>query len=329
MVKWLQRAQLAPALAVALFLVLALLPVYAIATGNPYYLNYTARILVMALAATGLNIALGYGGMVSLGHALYIGVGAYAAAMLAHHGIDSGWAHLGAALCAGLVLSVVIGSVCLRTGGLAFIMITLAFAQMLYFLAIGLKGYGGEDGLPMNTRSVFAGINFESDLVFYLVVLVTLAVVLWVMHRCMRSRFGMALQGSRENEARMKSLGYDTFRYRLVAYVISALICVLAGFFLANLGHFASPSFMQWTLSGELIVMVAIGGMATILGPVVGAFALLLLEGVLAHTRSLPGLPDGIISDHWQGYLGVFIVVVTLALRGGIYGRWLRRGDGA
>lgn len=313
-----------------LALLAILVPLACVWWEQPYYLNLTTRIMVFALAAIGLNLALGFGGMISLGHAMYLGIGAYSVGILSEHGVPAAWAHLGTALAVGAVLAVLVGMVCLRTSGMAFIMITLAFAQMAYFVAIGLKRYGGEDGLPVATRSQLGGLDIDDGLVFYLLVLALLVLVLWLLQRLIHSRFGMALQGTRINERRMTAMGLPVFRYRLLAYVLSAEICVVAGVLLANLTRFVSPSYMQWSMSGELIVMVVLGGMGTLLGPVVGATSLIALEEALSSLdlEAWPWL-DRLLSDHWLAVVGAFIVLVTLNLHRGLLGSLRSSGDQA
>ena len=306
--------------------VLALVPLAAALAGQAFYLTIVTRIMVFALAALGLNLVLGFGAMVSFGHAMYIGIGAYAVGILSSHGITSGWAHVGAALGVGLVCALLIGAVCLRATGVAFIMITLAFAQMFYFLAVGLKQYGGDDGLPISVQSDFTLFSLGNAMVLYYTVFAVLMVTLYVFHRLVHARFGMLLRGCKSNQRRMLALGFPVFRYKLTAYVISALVCVVAGVLLANLTRFASPSYMSWTVSGELIVMVVLGGIGTLMGPVVGAATWLMLEELMTSFRiSLPGGVDGMIRDHWLGVFGILIIVVTLTLKQGLYGALLKR----
>jgi branched-chain amino acid transport system permease protein len=288
---------------------LALVPVVSAAIGEPFYVTLFTRVVIFALAAVGLNLILGYGAMVSFGHAMYIGIGAYAVGILAHHGIVSGWAQIGVALAVGLLVAVVIGVVCLRTSGMAFIMITLAFAQMLYFLCISLKQYGGDDGLTIAARSDFGVFSLASNTVLYYFALALLVACLVVFQRLVHSRFGMVLQGCRSNERRMAALGFPTLRYKLTAYVISALVCVIAGVLLANLTKFAAPSYMAWQASGDLIVMVVLGGMGTLVGPVAGAVALLIFEEILAGWTT-----------HWMIVLGPVIVLIVLTAKKGLYG---------
>ncbi len=300
---------------------LGLVPVAAAIAGEPFYLVLVSRILIFALAAVGLNLVLGYGAMVSLGHALYLGIGAYAVGILSAHGVNSGYLQLGVALVVGLAVAVPIGLVCLRASGLAFIMITLAFAQMFYFLAVGLKQYGGDDGLPLAARSDFGWFTLENATVLYYAIYVVLAAVLFLFHRLIHARFGMVLRGTRSNDRRMKALGFPTLRYRLAAYALSALVCVVAGMFLANLTRYTSPSYMAWSMSGDLIVMVVLGGIGTLVGPVIGAVVWVAIEEVMSGFRlDLPWGADAFIRDHWLLLLGGFIVVVTLTLKQGLYG---------
>lgn len=302
---------------------LALLPLVATLAGQPFYITVATRVMVFALAALGLNLVLGFGAMVSLGHALYLGVGAYAAGILSSHGLNSGWLQLAAGLGVGLVLATVIGAVCLRASGLAFIMLTLAFGQMFYFLAVGLKQYGGDEGLPL-VRSDFGVWSLENDLVLYGVVFALLVATLYGFHRLVHARLGMVLRGCKSNERRMRALGFPTLRYQLVAYVLSALVCVVAGFLLANLTRFASPSYMTWGVSGELIVMVVLGGVGTLMGPVVGAATWLVLEQLLTSFHvALPWGLDAIVRDRWLGLFGLMVVAVVLLMRQGLYGSWV------
>jgi branched-chain amino acid transport system permease protein len=307
--------------ATALIALLALVPAISAWAGQPFYLTLFTRVLIFALAAVGLNLVLGFGGLVSFGHALYIGVGAYAVGILSFHGVANGWAHLAAGLAVGAVVAIAVGLICLRTSGMAFIMITLAFAQMFYFLMVSLRQYGGDDGLTIAARSDFGLFSLVSPAALYYSAFGVLMAALYLGWRLIHSRFGMVLRGAKSNERRMLALGFPTLRYRLTAYVISALVCVVAGVLLANLTRYASPSYMQWTVSGELIVMIVLGGMSTLLGPVFGALALLAIEEALSGLKL--GLPFGIdafINSHWMGLLGLFIVAITLTARRGLYG---------
>jgi branched-chain amino acid transport system permease protein len=315
-------------LAAALLLLLALVPVYVMWAGQPYYLTLFARIMIYALAALSLNFILGFGGLASLGHALYLGLGAYGVGILQFHGITNGWVQLGASLLVGLLFAVAVGSVVVRLTGMTFIMITLAFAQMGYFLAVTLKQYGGEDGRSIDTRSAMGIVDLSNNTTLYFTIFACLILALWLFSRLVDSRFGMVLRGCKSNERRMLALGFPTYRYKLVAYVISALVCVVAGFLLANLTLYASPSYMQWTVSADLIIMVVLGGMSTLFGPVVGAVTFLLLEEVLSSFK--PGLFPGaerLINDHWLALVGTFVIVVVLTAKQGIYG-WVASRSG-
>jgi branched-chain amino acid transport system permease protein len=315
------RATLRYWLAGAFLALLAIVPIVSHLIAQPYYLTLFSRIMIFGLAALGLNLILGYGALVSFGHALYIGIGAYAVGILTSHGITSGWAHVAVALASGGIAAVLIGLVCLRTTGMAFIMITLAFAQMFYFLGVSLKGYGGDDGLAIPTRSDFGLFTLGNATVLYYAIFALLLATLYGAYRLVNARFGMVIRGCKANERRMIALGFPTLRYKLAAYVISALVCVVAGVLLANLTRYTSPAYMQWTVSGEIIVMIVLGGMGTLIGPIVGAAALIIIEEVLAGVRL--GLPWGIgafINNHWMAILGIFIVVVVLTMKQGLYG---------
>lgn len=302
-------------------LAFAVIPLFAFALGDTFYLAMYSRIMIYALAAVGLNLILGFGGMASLGHALFIGIGAYGVGMLDFHGITNGWLQLSVALAVGAAFAVFIGAVVVRLTGMTFIMITLAFAQMGYFLAVTLRTYGGEDGRAVSAHSDLYFLDLSNPYVLYYVIFACLVATLWWFNKTIKSRFGMVIRGSKSNERRMQALGFPTFRYKLTAYVISALLCVLAGFLLANLTLYASPSYMQWTMSAELIIMVILGGMFTVFGPVIGALVFLLLEEQLSnfHSSLFPALGE-LINEHWLAVLGAFVIVVVLTARNGIFG---------
>ncbi len=287
----------------------ALLPLYAQGTGQPFMVTFTTRVLILALAALSLNLILGYGGMVSFGHAMYLGLGAYAVGLLAHHGVDNGWLQLLVTVVVCALAGALTGWVSLRTSGIAFIMITLAFSQLFYFLFVSLKQYGGDDGLSITARSDFGLFHLGSPTALYYAALLLVAGVVLVVSRMVHAPFGMVLQGCRMNERRMQALGYPTLRYRLSAYVLSCVVAGIAGLLYANLTGYASPAYLAWTISGELIVMVVIGGMGTVLGPLVGALALLGLEDILKA-----------LTDRWMIILGPIIVLVALMARRGLYG---------
>src|SRR5450755_1145205 len=219
--------------AAAVIAALGAVPLICALIGQPFYVTLVSRMMIFALAALGLNLILGYGGLISFGHALYIGIGAYAVGILSYHGITNGYVHLGVALGAGLGLAVLIGSVCLRVSGVGFIMITLAFAQMFYFLAISLKQYGGDDGYALESRSNFGWLDLGDNTTLYYVIYALLVLVLILFYRLVNARFGMVLRGSKSNDRRMRALGFPTLPFKLIAYVISALVCVIAGVLLA------------------------------------------------------------------------------------------------
>jgi branched-chain amino acid transport system permease protein len=294
----------------ALLAFLVLLPVYVSFSGNIFLLTLFTRILILALAATSLNLILGYGGMVSFGHAAYLGVGGYVVGILAKEGVYSGFVQWPLALLVSALVSFVIGLFCLRTRGVYFIMITLAFSQMIYYVAVSLARYGGDDGLTIDRRSQFAGLlNLNSKTQFYYTCLVLLLGAIYLVWRLVNSRFGMVIRGSRSNERRMQAIGFPIFRYKLVCFVIAGTLCGLAGALLANQTDFVSPAMMHWTRSGDLIVMVVLGGMASVFGPLMGSVAFLVLEEFLSR-----------VTEYWQIILGPLLLLVVLFARGGIDG---------
>ena len=298
------------ALVAALLLFLALLPVYASTTGNNFLLILFTRIVILALAATSLNLILGYGGMVSFGHAVYLGVGAYVVGILAKEGVYSGFAQWPLALVVSALFALIIGALCLRTRGVYFIMITLAFAQMIYYVGVSLDRYGADDGLTIYRRSQFGSlVNLSNKIVFYYLCVALLLGAIYLVARIVNSRFGLVIQGARSNERRMRAIGFPLFRYRLACFVIAGALCGLAGVLLANHTDFVSPAMMHWTRSGDLIVMVVLGGMSSPFGPLIGAVALLLLEEALSG-----------ITEYWQIILGPLLLLIVLFARGGIVG---------
>jgi branched-chain amino acid transport system permease protein len=295
---------------VALLLALVLLPVYVELGGSRFLLTLFTRILILAMAAVSLNLILGYGGMMSFGHAAYLGIGGYAVGMLAHEGVFSGFIQWPVALLASALFALVIGALSLRTRGVYFIMITLAFAQMAYYIVAGLARYGGDDGLTIYKRSQFVSpINLSNKVQFYYICLALLFASIYLVWRIINSRFGLTIQGARSNDTRMRAIGFPTYRYKLVCFVIAGTMCGLAGALLANHTDFVSPAMMYWTRSGDLIIMVVLGGMGSAFGPLFGAVALLVLEEVLSG-----------ITEYWQIILGPLLLLVVLFARGGIDG---------
>jgi branched-chain amino acid transport system permease protein len=247
-----------------------------------FYIGLATRVLVFALATTSLNLIVGYGGMVAFGHAAFLGLGAYTVAILASHGIVSGWLAWPAAIAVAGLASLFVGLVSLRTRGVYFIMITLAFAQMLYYLVISLKAYGGDDGLPLAARSLLAPLDLADDRQLYFVALAVMAATLFGLKRLATAPFGRALAGLRQNETRMEALGYPVRNLKLAAFCIGGAVAGLAGALLANLNGLASPNLLYWTQSGQLLVMVILGGVGSRYGGLAGALALLGLEELLA-----------------------------------------------
>lgn len=307
--------------AAVVLLALAAVPWLSHVLGQDYYVTFLSRVLILALAAVGLNLLLGFGGLVSMGHGLYIGVGVYAVGILANGGVTSGWAHVGAALATAALLAVPLGLVCLRTTGMAFIMITLAFGQMAYYVVVTLRNYGGDDGMAIPARSDFGLFSLADNHVLYGAIYVLLLLVLLAKHKLVRSPFGLVLQGMKLNPRRMAALGYPTLRYQLAAYVLSALVCALAGVLMGNLALFMSPSHLQWQVSGELVMIIVLGGMGAVIGPLYGALALLVLEEALVSIHlPLPWGLDAIISRHPMALVGIFIVLVAIGLKSGLHG---------
>ncbi|HUP30330.1 MAG TPA: branched-chain amino acid ABC transporter permease [Usitatibacter sp.] len=294
----------------AALLVLAAIPACTAAFGQEYYVSFVTRVLIFGLAATSLNLILGYGGMVSFGHAAFFGCGAYAVAAMAAHGMTSAWVAWPAAVAASALLAAAIGAASLRTRGLYFIMITLAFAQMVYHVVVSMKALGGDDGLPLAARStVLPGVSLQGDATFYYVVLAIVAVLFVVIGRMLDAPFGRALQAIRENESRMEAIGYPVFRIKLAAFVIAGAIAGLAGVLFANLNGRVGPGILDWPQSGTLMVMVILGGVGHRLGGFLGAAVLLGMEEFLPQAW-----------NHWQMALGVLLLVVVLRAPGGIGG---------
>jgi branched-chain amino acid transport system permease protein len=289
---------------------LALVPPAAALLDQPFYIDLFRRMMIFAIAALSLDLILGYGGMVSFGHAVYLGIGAYAVGILTFHGIDNGFLQWGLAIVASALAALVIGAISLRTSGVYFIMITLAFAQMLYYLGISLETYGGDDGMRLTSRSRFGAlIDLGNPAAFYYLVLAVLVLCLALGHRLVHARFGLVIRGTRSNEPRMRAIGFSTLSYKLTAFVIAGAMCGLAGALLANHTEYVTPEFMQWTRSGEIMAMVILGGMGSLVGPVLGALVLLLLEDVLSAW-----------TVHWQIILGPFLILVVLFAKRGLFG---------
>ena len=297
-------------LPIILFVLLALLPFAAMLGPEKYTLSLVTRVMIFALAAISLDLILGYGALVSFGHAAFLGIGGYAVGILAAHGFQDAALQMPVALLASGLFALLTGAISLRTKGVYFIMITLAFGQMAFFFAISLSAYGGDDGLTLASRSKLFGLSwFENDRFFYGLVLALLIGCYALTRAIVASRFGRVIRGAKENPVRMEAVGFSPFRYQLAAYVISGMICGLAGVLLANQAEFVAPAYMAWQRSGELIVMVILGGLASLHGAIIGAAAFLLLEEILSG-----------YTEHWKLIFGPFLVLVVLFARGGLLG---------
>ena len=301
-------------LPIGCLLLLVLFPLVAPALDLGFYVSFVRRVLIYALAASSLNFILGYGGMVALGHAAFFGAGAYVVAILSAQGYGQALVAWPLAMLVAGVLALLIGAISLRTRGVYFIMITLAFAQMVFYLFISLRQYGGEDGINLSAPATLPYLSLSNDTQFYYLVLGIVVACLWLMHCMVNARFGRALQGIRENETRMQALGYPVLRIKLVAFVFAGALAGLAGALLANHNLFVSPSLMHWTASANLIIMVIVGGIGLRFGGVVGAAVMLLLEEFLR-----------LYTDYWHLPLGVLLLIIVLFAPRGLAGMFLRR----
>lgn len=311
-----------PGIFVALcFVLLALLPPLARWLDEPFLLRQFIQIMVMGLAAMSLDLILGFGGLVSFGHALFVGLGAYAVGIMDFHATDESL-FLGlipgsisalvvwpAGVALATLAALVIGFICTSTSGMYFIMLTLAFAQMVYYAFTGWTLYGADEGMQISARSTFPFLDLSNTTQFYYLVLVVLLLAYLALHRLVRSRFGMVLQGVRQNERRLAAIGVNVRRYKLIAFVIAGAFAGMSGVLLANYQTYVSPADLSWTRSGELISMVVLGGIGSLFGPVLGAAAYLLLQLVI-----------GSYTTHWQAFFGPFLILVVLFARKGLFG---------
>lgn len=300
------------------------LPLWAVVADQPFTITLVTRAVILALAAVGLNIILGIGGMVSFGHAVFFGIGGYAMGILAYHAqtytaLDLGLFSTGGtksmpviwlvAMILSAIVAVFIGLLSLRTSGVYFIMITLAFGQMFFYFAISWAQYGGEDGLSIYVRNDFPGLNTLAPIQFYAICFTLLCIVLFLFARLQASPFGLALNAARQTSVRVETVGLNPMRLKLLAFVISGAITGLAGALFADLNRFVSPTMFSWQLSGELIVLIIIGGVGRLMGPVIGACVFVALEHFL-----------GELTDFWHVYLGLVLLCIVLFGRGGLTG---------
>lgn len=290
------------------------------ATDHAYLLTTLSRMVIMAIAAMGLNLILGFGGMPSFGHALFVGIGVYAVFLFDFLGVDNGWLQLATALGTAALVGLLEGSLALRLSGLYFLMFTLAFSQMAFYLFTGLEIFGGDQGAPLAKRSIFLNaISLENPVTFLLVCVAALAVISLFTYRLLGSRFGMVIQGARINVRRMSALGFPVFRYRLVAFTMSAMVCSVAGMLLVNLNDYSNPRYFHWSMSGDLCLINIIGGLRSVAGPIVGAVAYITLQEILA-----------LYTEHWQTILGPVLAALVVFGHDGIVGMLgTRRNRGA
>ena len=294
----------------------ALFPIYTHFADLPFWNDVAMRIMLLGMAAMGLNLVLGYGGMVSFGHAAFIGIGAYCAGISQFYGITNGWAHVGFSIVICGFAGLLIGYLALRTSGIYFIMITLAFAQMLFFLFVSLEAYGGDDGMSID-RADFGFVDLYDPLRLYFLIWVCLVIVGLVLMLIVRSRFGVTLRAIKSNESRVEAMGLSPLRFKMVGYVISAIICGIAGTLFASWQEYVSPDIMHWTRSGELMIIIILGGLGTLAGPLFGAIVFLLLE------ESLPLLLGAVApayAENWMIIFGPLLIIVVLFGRGGLTG---------
>ena len=306
------------------FLLLLIIPAIGIIFNEPYYITLATKVIILGIAGIGLNLALGYGGLISFGHAAFFGIGGYVAAIMSNHALNgellfeiplaiSGSSEMliiwPLAIVISAFFSLLIGLLSLRTSGVYFIMITLAFAQMLYYFSISWPSYGGEDGLSMHMRNTLPFINTMNPLNFFLICLVWFFIAIFITSKLINSPYGMALQATKQNEERVKSVGIQTFKVKLIVFVFSGAITGLAGSLYADLNRFVSPSMLNWHTSGEIMVFVILGGIARIYGPLLGASFFIILEQTL-----------GLYTENWQFWLGLILILEILFARSGIMG---------
>lgn len=317
----LSRATAHPRIAVVnggLLLLLGIIPLVMFALGHHFWMDIFTRLVILSLAALSLNLLLGFSGLASFGHAVYIGIGAYAVGIPVYHatygGMEwlasySGIFHFTLAVFVSALFALITGAISLRTKGVHFIMITMAFSQMIYYTLISLEEYGADDGLTVDVRSEFTNINLDNPVQLFALCFISLLCFLFIIHRLKQSRFGRVLEGARQNPQRMRSLGVNIYRYQLLVFVIAGALCGYAGALMANYSTFISPSMIEWTRSGELMFMVILGGATYLFGPLLGAVAFVLIEYYLASW-----------TVYWHLPFGVLLILTVLFFRGGISG---------
>jgi branched-chain amino acid transport system permease protein len=301
------RAVWLPVLLLAMF---AIVPLAASFGPKSFILALATRVMILGIAAMSLDLLIGYGAMISFGHAAFVGIGAYSVAILASHGINELPIQLATALVVCGLFAVLTGAISLRTKGVYFIMITLAFGQMLFFLTTSLAAYGGDDGLTLASRSfIFGSAMLKNDTVLYFVVFGFMAATYLLLRAVVASRFGRVLRGISDNPIRMQAIGFAPYRFQLTAYVISGMIAGIAGCLLANQAEFVSPAYATWQRSGDLIFIIVLGGLGTLHGAIIGAAVFVLLAEFLSG-----------FTEHWGMIFGPLLVLVVLFARGGISG---------
>ncbi len=278
--------------------------------GNSYVLTIACRIVIYAILAISLDVIVGYGGLVSFGHAAFFGVGAYAIGALAFSGVSSGFIAFPVAIASAAIVAAVVGAFALRTRGAYFIMLTLAFAQMLYYLAVGQQLFGGDDGIGLPQPNEFAGrVLLGNPIHLYIICIIALVITIVIVQRLVHSRFGLVLRACRQNETRLLAIGIPTYQYNLIAFTIAGAIAGLAGALIANLEAYISPNYFSWNISGLLIMMLVIGGVGTVYGPILGAAAYIGLQLLLTP-----------ITTHWMAIFGPILVLAALFWRRGLWG---------
>ncbi|MEM8837266.1 MAG: branched-chain amino acid ABC transporter permease [Pseudomonadota bacterium] len=317
---------------VLVLILLGVLPPFFMWIDEPFYMDLATRLVCLAIAAVSLNLILGYGGMVSFGHAVYIGIGAYCVGIPSYHATYGEWdlvatyngfIHLGLAVFFSAFFAFIVGAICLRTRGVYFIMITMAFSQMMFFFLVSLEAYGGDDGLTIDVRSEFPLISLDDPIQLYLVCYISLILTVLLVRTIIHSRFGMVLRGGMDNEERMRMIGYNVYLFRLTAFVIAGAICGYAGALLGNFTTFISPEMIDWTRSGEMMFMVILGGAGSTIGPVMGAVIFIVMEIVIEEVLAIFSHDWG---KFWHLPFGMLLILSVLFLPGGLVSLFNRKG---